>query len=125
MNQSIRAILLILTVTMVSSWASAEISDVQLKSARVITDLANNKEFDFVKFYVDGVAAGIRAANASALRGHRESFCPPNNLSISGDLLLALVRQAILKNVEVGNFSFEILAMHEVETTFPCAAEKK
>jgi hypothetical protein len=59
-------------VTMASSWASAEISDVQLKSARVITDLANNKEFDFVKFYVDGVAASIRSLPCLATKStHR------------------------------------------------------
>lgn len=121
----IRALLLILTVTMASNCASAEISDVQLKSARVITELANDKEFDFVKFYVDGVTAGIRAANASALGRHSAIFCPPNELGISGDLLLALVRQAILKNKKAGDFSFEIVAMHEMETTFPCVAEKR
>jgi hypothetical protein len=118
MNNNITFFLALFLLIMSNDCVRAETDDNSLKSAKVISKLAGDKDFDYVKFYVDGIAAGIRAANAATQQS--PIFCPPPQLPISGDLLLSLVRQAIADKPEAGGFSFEIVAISSMKSVFSC-----
>jgi len=77
------------------------------------------------EWYFGGMMAGFEAANAALLsKGQQPLFCPPENLTLTGDILQDLMRTFGNQHPEIRKHAsgsgMVVSALLALEDTFPC-----
>ena len=78
------------------------------------------------EWYFNGMMAGFGAANSELeFKGQQPLFCPPENLTLTGDILQDLIRTFANQHPEIrkhasGSTGMEVVALLALQDTFPC-----
>ncbi|WP_265529103.1 Rap1a/Tai family immunity protein [Sphingomicrobium marinum] len=92
-------------------------------SAREFLDQhdAGGEEAGFNLLYLHGVSQGLSWANvAMEMDGKQPIYCPPENLTITVDQNVQILRDHTDNNPEIEDFPVALVFLLAVENVFPC-----
>lgn len=75
-----------------------------------------------VEMYVIGVGQGIfwSSVYSKSVLGRSPIFCPPGDLTITGEIILSIVNSGLKKTSMSGDQPIELFVVTELRQVFPC-----
>jgi hypothetical protein len=83
--------------------------------------LRQNGSKQAIEMYVIGVGQGIFWSSVyTKASGSAQIFCPPGDMTFTGDIILSVVNSGLKKTSLPGETSVELFMIDEFKRVFPC-----